>query len=350
MSEWTRGSAILCSSNELRILLARFITKKEVEPLDLNKFKEEFKRLEKRVADKIKSYYKTICPNCGEQADVMYIFWVKKIKCLKYGESVPLFSSFRIASPKGKLHVVFCPNCKEIIETEKLSEEITCPNCEKAFTPSQGYARGKHYLCPSCGSKGEILRAVKREGKIPETEMYAIEYYCPKCNERGYKRAERYDHELYLKAKNEFEKNKDKLLFPRQKIPEGEKTREPLNYNYQYFYQMFNERQLLCLSMLLEEILKIEDENIKGFMILAFSDAINANNMFCRYEYKPCKLAPLFGPHAYWHYNMPVEDNLWGTKYGRGTFMSCVKKIIRAKEYLINPYERKKRRENYYRK
>jgi len=102
--------------------------------------------------------------------------------------------------------------------------------------------------------------------------------------------------------------------------------------------------------MLLEEILKIEDENIKGFMILAFSDAINANNMFCRYEYKPCKLAPLFGPHAYWHYNMPVEDNLWGTKYGRGTFMSCVKKIIRAKEYLINPYERKKRRENYYRK
>ncbi|MEM4521369.1 MAG: DNA methyltransferase [Candidatus Bathyarchaeia archaeon] len=319
--------------------VAWFITKKEVEPLDLNKFKEEFKRLEKRVADKIKSYYKTICPKCGEQADVMYVFWVKKIKCLKCGESVPLFSSFRIASPKGKLHVVFCPNCKEIIETEKLSEEITCPNCEKAFTPSQGYARGKHYLCPSCGSKGEILRAVKREGKIPETEMYAIEYYCPKCDERGYKRAERYDHELYLKAKNEFEKNKDKLLFPRQKIPEGEKTREPLNYNYQYFYQMFNERQLLCLSTLLEEILKIEDENIREFMILTFSDCVNSNNMFCKYNALYRKIEPLFGHHAYWPPNMPIENNVWGTNYGRGTFISYVNKTVRAKKYMLYPYE-----------
>ncbi len=319
--------------------VAWFITKKEVEPLNLDKFREEFRRLEERVADKIKRYYKTICPSCGAEADVMYVFWVKKVKCLRCGNWVPLFNSFRIASLSKRLHVVFCPECKEIIEVEDVNEEAVCPLCEKRFIPSKGYAGKGYYYCPICGHKGEILRAVRREGKIPEMEMYAIEYYCPYCRERGYKKAEDYDRELYLKAKEEFERGKDELLFPRQKIPIGEKTREPLNHNYEYFYQMFNERQLLCLSTLLQEILKIKDENIKEYMILTFSDCVNANNMFCRYEYKPRKLAPLFGPHAYWHYNMPVENNVWGTRYGRGTFRRYFEKTVKAKIYTLEPYE-----------
>jgi adenine-specific DNA methylase len=319
--------------------VAWFITKKEVEPLDLEKFKAEFKKLEERVADRIKQYYKTICPKCGEEADVMYVFWVKKIKCLKCGREVPLYETFTIASLSNKLHVVFCPSCNEIFETEKLKEKVACPRCEMEFVPSDGYVKGKHYLCPRCGGKDEILRAVQREDRIPVTTMYAIEYYCPHCDERGYKRADEHDHKLFLLAKEEFERLKDKLLFPRQKIPLGEKTKEPLNYNYKHFFEMFNERQLLCLSILLEKILKIEDENVREFMILTFSDAINANNMFCKYNQRARKLEPLFGHHAYWPPNMPVENNVWGTRYGRGTFVSCVEKIIRAKKYMLYPYE-----------
>jgi adenine-specific DNA methylase len=319
--------------------VAWFITKKEVEPLDIEKFKDEFRRLEKNVANKIKQYYKTICPKCGEEADVMYVFWVKKIKCLKCGNDVPLYSSLRIASLSNKLHIVLCPSCNEIIETDKLKEQITCPKCENIFTPSDGYAKGKHYLCPSCGGKGEILKSVKREEKIPEAFIYAIEYYCPYCNERGYKKADDYDYKKILKAKEEFERLRGNILYPRQKIPIGEKTREPLNYNYEYFYQMFNERQLLCLSMLLEEILKIEDENVKEFMILTFSDLINANNMFCKYNNLRRELEPLFGHHAYWPPNMPVENNVWGTRYGRGTFISYVDKTLNAKRYMLDPYE-----------
>jgi adenine-specific DNA methylase len=319
--------------------VAWFITKKEIEPLDLNKFKEEFRHLEKKVADKIKQYYKTICPKCGEEADVMYVFWVKKIKCLKCGNEVPLYDSFRIASLSNKLHVVFCPSCNEIIETDELKEQVVCPKCERKFIPSNGYAKGKYYLCPSCGGKGEILKSVKREGKIPEAVMYAVEYYCPHCNERGYKKTDEYDHKLFSSAKEKFEKLRDDLLLPRQKILAGEKAREPLNYNYKYFYQMFNERQLLCLSMLLEEILKIEDENVKEFMILTFSDCVRSNNMFCTYERNYRKIGPLFVLHAYYPRNTPVENNVWGTKYGRGTFVSCVDKTLRAKRYMLYPYE-----------
>jgi adenine-specific DNA methylase len=320
--------------------VAWFITKKEVEPLDIEKFKDEFRRLEKNVANKIKQYYKTICPKCGEEADVMYAFWVKKIKCLKCGNDVPLYSSFRIASLSNKLHIVFCPSCNEIIETDKLKEQITCPKCENIFTPSDGYAKEKHYLCPSCGGKGEILKSVKREGKIPETVMYAIEYYCPHCNERGYKKADEHDNEIFLKAKEEFNKRKNDLLFPKQRLLAGYNTRQAMNFHYEYFYQMFNERQLLCLSMLLEEILKIEDENVKEFMILTFSDSLQTNNIFCRYEPDTRKITVTGGGfHAYWPPPAPVENNVWGTKFGRGTFKKVFRKTVKAKQYCKAPYE-----------
>ncbi len=319
--------------------VAWFITKKEVEPLDIKKFKEEFKKLERRVADEIKRYYKTICPECGGTADVMYVFWVKKVKCLRCGKDVPLYKSFRIASINKKLHVAFCPSCKKVFETDNLSQAV-CPDCGRKFQPSNGFAKDKYYFCPSCGAKGEILKAVKREGKIPEMEMYAIEYYCPSCDERGYKKADTYDVDLYFEAKKEFEKRKDKLLFPRQEIPDGYNTRQAKNFEYRYFYQMFNERQLLCLSMLLEEILKIEDENVKEFMILTYSDSLYANNIFCTYDKDYRKITPQSGGHhAYWPPHMPVENNIWGTKYGRGTFERYVDKTLRAKRYMLNPYE-----------
>ncbi|RSN78704.1 DUF1156 domain-containing protein [Candidatus Methanodesulfokora washburnensis] len=320
--------------------VAWFITKKEVEPLDIDKFKAEFRRLKKKVADKIKQYYKTVCPKCGEEADVMYVFWVKKIRCLKCGNEVPLYSSFRLASLGNNYHIVFCPSCNEIIETDKLRGEVVCPKCEKRFTPSDGYAKGKYYLCPSCGGKGEVLKAVKREGKTPEAVMYAIEYYCPHCSERGYKKADKYDQELFLRAKEEFNNRKNELLIPKQKLPNGYNTRQAKNFHYEYFYQMFNERQLLCLSMLLEEILKIEDENVKEFMILTFSDLLQTNNMFCRYEPDKKHITVTGGGfHAYWPPPAPVENNVWGTKFGRGTFKRVFRKTIKAKQYCEAPYE-----------
>jgi len=326
--------------------VAWFITKKEVEPLNIRKFKEEFKKLEEMVAGKIKGYYKTMCPRCGQQADVMYVFWVKKVKCLRCNNEIPLFNSFRIASLNNRIHIVFCPECKEIMEIENIQKEIVCPRCEKAFKPSKGYVKGGHYLCPVCGHKGEVLRSVRRKEEIPQIDMYAMEYYCLHCNERGYKKADDYDQDLYSEAKEEFEKKKNGLLFPRDRIPDGKEVRRLFNFGFEYFYQMFNERQLLCLSILLDEILKIEDENVREFMILTFSDSINANNLFCKYNQGARKLEPLFGHHAYWPPNTPVENNVWGTKYGRGTFKRYVEKTIRAKKYALCPYEIKIRNNN----
>ncbi len=175
----------------------------------------------------------------------MYVFWVRKVRCLRCGNEVPLFSSFRIASLSEKLHVVFCPSCKEIIETGDIDKKLLAQIAKEHLHHLMDTSKEKHYFCP-CGNKAEVLRSVRREGKIPRAEMYAIEYYCPYCDERGYKKADEYDQKLFLMTKEEFDSRKkvrqfdsrkDKLLTPRQKIPDGCKTREAKNFQYEYFYQ-----------------------------------------------------------------------------------------------------------------
>jgi len=323
--------------------VAWFVTKKEVEPVDLEKLEEEFKKLEEKVGEKIKNYYKTICPKCKKLVDVMYVFWVKKVKCIACGKKVPLFTSFRIAtkkSKKGSTHIIFCPKCREIFETTtdyRLRQK--CPHCGYEFLPAKGYVERGKYTCPSCGQKAKVLDAVKREGKTPDMEMYAIEYYCPTCKKRGYKKADEHDYELYLKAKEEFERKKDKLLFPRQKIPDGYNTQQVKNFLYEYFYQMFNERQLLCLSMLLEEILKIKDESVKEAFLLIFSDITQYQNMFCKYDPGKLHSTGIFTLHAYWPPNSPLEGNIWGAKIGARSFVKYYRKFLRGKEFTFKPFE-----------
>jgi len=103
---------------------------------------------------------------------------------------------------------------------------------------------------------------------------------------------------------------------------------------------MFNERQLLCLSILLEAILGIPDRNVRELMLLAFSDALDANNMFCKYETAWHKVSVFFGLHAYHPIERPTENNVWGTEFGRGTFVKCFEKVRQGKTYGQRPYER----------
>ena len=323
--------------------VAWFVTKKEIDPIDFEALDAAFKHLEKNIAPKIKVYYKTNCPK-GHEADIMYVFWVKKVPCLACGEEVKLFPSFRIATKKGKdndKHTVFCPQCYHIeSDVSSLDSQVECSECGYEYIPSDGYSGGGKYTCPACGQKEQILKAIQRREGPPDAEMFALEYYCPICG-RGYKRVTSNDRALYEEARAEFQRLKDELPFPRTKIPEeGRSDPRPINYGYKYFYQMFNERQLLCLSILFQEILKIEDENISEYMIVTFSDCLNANNMFCKYNAHRYELEPLFGLHAFHPIDMPVENNVWGAKLGRGTFLRYYAKTLEAKRYSTSPYER----------
>ena len=89
----------------------------------------------------------------------------------------------------------------------------------------------QYYICPECGQKSKTVEAIQRKGKPPE-RLYAVEYYCPSCNQKGYKQADEFDQVLFEKAKDEYIKVEPEWLgryIPDTKIPMGVKTRELSN-------------------------------------------------------------------------------------------------------------------------
>ncbi|HDM78748.1 MAG TPA: DUF1156 domain-containing protein [Deltaproteobacteria bacterium] len=318
--------------------VAWFVTKKEVEPVDIDALDAAFRRLERTVGERIKSYYRTICLN-GHHADAMYFFWVKVAECEKCGAKVRLFPNYELAQYDHK-YIILCPNCLQIITTDRYNPVTSCPDCGFTFDPKKGVSRKGLFRCPECGTEQKVLDAIRRRGRALDVELYALEGYCEICG-RFFKRVDAEDIALFQQAKAEFERRKEHLFFPRQPIPmDGRSDPRPVNHGYTYFWQMFNERQLLCLSMLLEEILKLPDPNIRELMLIAFSDCLDANNMFCKYEVRWHKISLFFGLHAYHPIERPTENNVWGTVFGRGTFTRCFEKVRRAKVYCKKPYER----------
>jgi len=318
--------------------VAWFITKKEIEPVDLDALDSAFAHLEATASPFIKQYYQTRCP-CGQEAEVMYFFWVKIATCNECGAEVRLFPNFEL-SRRNNLNVSFCPHCFQVIETKGYDPQTRCDECGETFDPRQGVSSRGTFCCPECGETQRIIDAVQRRGTKLREELHALEGCCHTCG-RFFKRVDSYDRALWERAKEEFVRSRDKLLVPEQRIPiEGRSDPRPVNHGYEYFRQMFNERQLLCLSRLLEEIITLPDQNIRELMLIAFSDCLQTNTMFCKYEIRWHKISPFFGLHAYHPIERPTENNVWGTVYGRGSFVKCFQKVRRAKEYCQQPYER----------
>jgi adenine-specific DNA methylase len=103
---------------------------------------------------------------------------------------------------------------------------------------------------------------------------------------------------------------------------------------------MFNSRQLLCLSKLLREIDDINNQNVKEFLLLAFSDSLAFHNMFTEYHRVYNKLEGIYKRHTITARHAPVENNVWGTEYGRGSFSAEFDKMRAGKEFCLNPYEK----------
>lgn len=318
--------------------VAWFITKKELESVDLEALQEAFKRLETRIAADIQRYYRTTCPR-GHAAEFVYGLWVKWVNCRKCGSPVHLFPNYRILRKAGVMTVV-CPGCWHVFKAAQSEALVSCPNCQNVFDPSRGNSGRGRFTCTKCGYEENLLDAVRRLGGPLPLKLYAVEYYCVKCG-RDHKRAEQEDIQLFEEAKQEFERRRPHLRYPRQKIPiAGRSDPRPVNHGYVHFWQMFNERQLLCLSLLLEGIDAEPDQNLRELLLLAFSDALDTNNLFCKYEEDWQKISVLFGMHAYHPIERPAENNVWGGTYGRGTFLRCFRKVLRGKEFSRNAFER----------
>jgi adenine-specific DNA methylase len=326
--------------------VAWFIVKKEVESVDLDALDDAYDDLEASVGEEIQDYYRTECPHCDDHhADAMYYFWVKQLPCLNCGEDVPLFKDYSLAAARSSNddhYNVVCPDCWNVFEADDRKSETECPadDCDCVFTPSDaGNVSRGNYSCPHCdANQMAIIDSVERNGK-PDADLYAVEYYCPNTGEKGYKSVEQFDRDLFAEAEAELEEIEDELPIPTTERYVGSSDRAR-NHGYETYDQMFNPRQRLGLGKLLREIDRIDDQNVKEFLLLAFSDSLTFHNMFCEYHKTANKIQGMYKRHTITARHQPVENNVWGTEYGAGTFSTEFDKMRAGKEFCQNPYEK----------
>lgn len=318
--------------------LSLFVTKALVEPVDEKAVNTEVKKLAKTVGEKIKNYYKTNCPCCGKKADGMYSFHVKKARTKSACKEHRFFTSFIIAYKKDEFTVV-CPKCGKLGKTKFENGSYICECGWELKSPKDTYVKNGIFTCCECGESKVLSDYGEETGYPTLTDIIAIEYCCPHCKSHDYKAPDEDDIRLLKEAKSDFNKLENILPIPDQLIPEGYNTNQIRNHRYRRFRDLFNERQLLCLGLLLQAINDVEDKNIQLWLQLAFSGMLEMNNMFCRYQQNAYKICNIFFNHAYVPIAMPVENCVWGAKLGTGTFDKTVQKILRGKRFNTSIYD-----------
>ncbi len=340
--------------------VAWFVTKKQLEAgqTDVEELEEAFEQVKEDVADEITQYYKTPCPNGDHEADVMYNFWVKELDCVSCGQTVPLFKDYRVA--KGRYenddkYNVLCPDCGEITLVDDWQSESMCNDCGHGFVPKEGNASRGKYNCPDCGQKYGITDAIgEQEGY--DLRPFCVEYYCARCDEsgmsrseyKGYKSPDDEDIELFREAKQEWETSENLHKYaPNIPIPPGSKTQsssidgsDVFKHGIDTWADMYNERQLLCLSKLLSSVDSIQNQNVKEYLLLAVSESLNYNSLMSVYNPSYNKNTNIFKSNSFDPPSEPIENNVWGGEYGTGTFSAMWDMVCRGVEYASNPTER----------
>jgi putative DNA methylase len=331
------AKAVGCDINPI----STYIVNQAFENVSEQELEKYFQKIALNVKEKIQSFYVTRDPETGEMIPVLYFFWVKMLECPN-GETVPLFSNYifsKNAYPQKKPEVqVICPYCWSVFQDRYNATNVNCPQCRKIFNPQNGRVNAQEIFC-SNGKKYKIKELVATYKKPLKHKMYAV-MALRKNGEKIYLKPTDFDVELYKKAKFEL-KARDNSLIPSLEIRPGHNTDQARGYNYFYWKDFFNHRQLLCLSLLLENIILIKDTKIRDQFLCLFSSTLEFNNLFCSFKGEGTgAVRHLFSNHILKPERTPIENSVWGTDKSSGTFSTLYRsRLLKAKSYLNAPFE-----------
>jgi ssDNA-binding Zn-finger/Zn-ribbon topoisomerase 1 len=194
--------------------VAWFITKTEVEPVDIEELKAAFQRLAERIVpwsgksvrETLLEQYKTECPCCSalsqskggagrEEADIIYTFWVKSAICTNplCKKEVPLFRDYVIAAKQPSIRYygdARCPRCNKTFDWEIDPAALIAERSLTVDSPrdSAGIGRGNKrwafgeadtVKCPWCE---ETVKPLPSENKRQRKKVPLTVLLCPACD------------------------------------------------------------------------------------------------------------------------------------------------------------------------
>lgn len=299
----------------------------------------EFRSIERDLADRLLSWYRV--GGCGESVVLCY-FWVAQAGCPGCGSDVDLFSTYvfaRHSRPEARplAHAV-CPGCGAVNRVRHDCREFGCAACGRTASNDSAPARRLRATCPECAESFRIVDAVRDSGRPPGHRMYAKLVLRPD-GKKEYLGIGGDDLALYAAAGRELSGLGG--AHPEETIRPGHNTNQVLRYNYRAWNEMFNARQLLCLSLLAGRIREIRDEPVRRVMTCLFSGALEFNNMFASYKGEGTgAVRHMFSHHILKPERTPIEANPWGANGSSGSFSALFRsRILRALDYAEDPFE-----------
>jgi len=341
--------------------VATFLTERTLDAhrVDAATLESAFETVREAVATELRSHYRTACPeNDGHTADVVYGLWVRCLDCSACGERVRLFRDYRVASGRyddRDRDVVFCPDCDHVFTTDDYETETVCPSCTGSFTPAVGPVANGNYGCPACGLQYPIVDAIT-EGQSYEDHLYAVEYYCPDCEDagadrptyKGYREATAADRDRFDAAADALAADTELSAYlPETEIPAGAVTtssringNDLFAHGFERWADLFNPRQRYCLATLLSAIDDLDDPDARAYLLTAFTDSLAFQSRLSVYNPNGGKVESVFRRNSFTPRVEYAENNVWGTRAGRGTFTNTFQKVRDAVEYASAPTER----------
>lgn len=329
--------------------MAFWVVRQSLAPLDLDAFTESAHSVIAEVEKDIGSSYTTRCDTCGNLVAVKYFIWVKTQPCPRCKTEIDLFPGYLLAEAvRHPRYVISCRACGQLNEYGRqptAAEPEACQDCEQPVFV-RGVARRNRATCRKCGTS--FSYPPQDPAGPPQHRMWAIEYHCEKCKPthqgRFFKRPGADDLQRMEWSRQKFAELSPTLPIPDDEIPLGDETRRLHRWGYRRFGEMFNERQLLGLGLLLRRIIEVDKSEIRHALLTVFSDFLRYQNMLCRYDTYALKCQDIFSVHGFPVGLVQCENSLLGTpRVGSGSFRHFVEKYIRAKQYCLAPFETRTR-------
>lgn len=330
------AAAVGCDSNPV----STFMVRQALTRVSEKRLWSAFRQLESIVASEIQHYYRTLDPNTGESIPVLYYFWVKTV-LTPAGEELPLFRRYVFAQnayPRRRPDAqIVCPHCWMVFTDRYDATLVCCPRCGTRYDPQAGPAGGQYVKDPA-GRRYRIRDLLPAGGEPPAHRLYAVLALLP-TGRKVYLPCTDADLDLYAEATERL--RRERLPLPTLALRPGHNTDQAIGYNYRHWRDFFNDRQLLCLGLLLRGILQLPEQDVREQLLCLFSGTLEFNNLFCSYKGEGTgAVRHMFSHHILKPERTPLENSVWGQPQSSGTFSTLFEsRLLAAKRYLDEPSE-----------
>ena len=236
----------------------------------------------------------------------------------------------------------------------EVPEKIQCPHTGVTLKTGAAVStvpKKSHFACARCGTAQDVLESTSKTGKTAPYFPAFIQGMSYKREAAGAAYGGRFfapikDQKCIVAAEREWQERKHGDLaayWPREELPYGLEADfwSVRRHGYTHWFTMFNNRQLLCLSILAKAIDRqrgnYSDECV-DVVIATFQQYIRNQCMMTVWNTQGDKLEPQFAKNNFRPKIMPVENSFFCSE-GRGNWTSCIEGIFETFQWVSDPWD-----------